>query len=199
MRSHPTQQDRALQVKPQKEGPSGVWLIGSPRFKLTETYWLGKWVLFPSLYISRCEVRLSPVLHWVLGSWSRPVWRARRSHLLHWVPELCVESQTQPYSSLSSWLLCHEPDSATFFRRVPGLCECEPDSAIICWVFVLYIVTRGGSANPCWACGGDSSTLILSSPVVYILERESDSANPCWVMETVAQQTPCWAGGRRPC
>ena len=38
MISGPTQQDRELQVKPLKKGPSDVWLIGSSRFKLKETY-----------------------------------------------------------------------------------------------------------------------------------------------------------------
>ena len=36
---------------------------------------------------------------------------------------------------------------------------------------MLYIVIRGGSANPCGACGGVSVSLELSSPVVYILWR----------------------------
>ena len=40
------------------------------------------------------------------------------------------------------------------------LCESESDSVAV------------GSENPCYACGGDSVALVLSPPVVNILEEE---------------------------
>ena len=71
---------------------------------------------------------------------------------LGWISVLFVESQTQLLSSVES-LLC---------------VECEHDSVLLLSPEVLH-KSRVGSENPCWACGGDSVTPVLSPPVLYIL------------------------------
>ena len=183
----PTQQDQELQVTLQWRDA-----LRLTRFTQIENYWLGKWAVSPSLYI----------------------WH---------------ESQTLSFSTGSPGVplasAVGEPDSATFFSWVPVLCgrarlsyllqlsPCamweEPDSVIYTESVGLYISSRESSANPCWACGGHSVTLVLSTPVVYISWRVWLSAVH-WVLVAAAQQilaelvegesrsgseNPCWAGG----
>ena len=178
-----------------------------PRFKLTETYWLGKWVFFYSLYIQYiplswgpgrilCEEPDSAIFF--AKSLSR-AWKARLSHLLRWVSELC---------------------------------HCESDSAVIRWVHVLYIVIWGrlsksllrlwrrlscfdaespccvhtgvgirlskpllshgssSSANPCWDGGGRSSYQRLSKPLLsWWKETWLAVTEPC---ELDSEQSLCW-------
>ena len=126
--------------------------------------------------------RLSPVLHWVLGSWSwsRPVWRARLSHLLcwRWVTELCVKSKTQPPSSLSpgavwEWvrLSCHTLSLCVVqYISIQGRLS---KSLLSLWPRLSHPSTE----SPC--CVHFGGRVRLSKPTLS--HSCCGSANPCWV------------------
>ena len=175
MRRVPTQQDQELQCETIEEGTLWLWLIGS-RFKLTETYWLGKWAFSSSLYISTVcsEAQSCPTL-----SLPGPVSRVRLTHPLPlnpwavcqesdsatffcWDLELCVKSQTQLPSSAESLSRVSRARLSHLFLLSPwAVCQ-EPDSAtFFCWVPELY------------KCEPDSVILILSLPGVYISKSQT--------------------------
>ena len=83
-----------------------------------------------------------------------------------WVPVLCGRARLSYVLLLSPGAVWKQPDSAIFFRWVSELCGAWARLSCQYWVLWLYNV------HPCWACGGDSVTLVLSPPVV----REFDSA-----------------------
>ena len=90
---------------------------------------------------------------------------------------LWSETQSCPTLSLSGpgHVLCQEPDLATFFAESLSRVYRARLSHLLHWVLEVCGSESDsdavGSANPCCACGGDSVALVLSPPVVYILEE----------------------------